>query len=187
MKEKINNLATGGRTNRSCDDFKTREWDPEDDEEEEEDEDVEYEEDGCSIPADEDIPQIENYGQQHELADIGIGFLSSHFSVDEQVEGDIFVDEDAEEEEEEEVESTVGTLGWGRVVNGMDAFTEKKLYEEFVKVYGIPLRQRIADIVAITVISCAGVVGYFDASLDKSVIMMSLACLTCLVYIMTRK
>lgn len=141
------------------------------------------------MPAHNNIKDIENYGNQHELADFGIGFLSGmRGGQDEDIDGEVFVDEDEEEEvEEEEAESTLGEPGWGKVINGMDAVTETKLYEELVKAYGIPRRALAADTVAVG-LSVGGIIlGYISDDPLKALTMIGLAWVTAMVYIGSRK
>lgn len=141
------------------------------------------------MPANNNIKEIENFGNQHEMADFGIGFLSGlSSSQEDDINGEVFVDEDVEEDgEEEEAESTLGEPGWGKVINGMDAVTEVNLYTELVKAYGIPRRALVSDGVAITLTTGGILLGYVSDEPVKAVTMMGLAWITVMVYIGSRK
>lgn len=111
--------------NRSCDDYE------------------EYEDEWGERPALEWVKRIEADGDQFEMADRGMGFLTSALKAPE---GEINGDGD----ENAESPSTVGAPGMGKVINGLDREEELALYRELHGAYWV--RNTLRQFVAVAVI-----------------------------------
>ncbi|MGD9670158.1 MAG: hypothetical protein AB7U75_14170 [Hyphomicrobiaceae bacterium] len=140
------------------------------------------------VPANDHIKDAENDGEQFFRADFGIGFLSSlNGREPDDVEGSVFIDEEDEATEEEEEESTVGEVGWGKVIDGLDAATEFRLYQDMVKAYGLPWREYAPDVMAYLILIGGAIAGYIEAEVIKSSLLLTTAWITSMVYIITRR
>lgn len=84
------------------------------------------------IPANEWVPLIENNGDQFDMADRGIGFLQN-LKMDSPEPA---ISDNVTDDGEDGAENTIGELGMGRVINGMDAETEVRLFKDLYKEYG---------------------------------------------------
>lgn len=120
-----------------------------------------WEDEHWHIPANEWVPFVENNGDQFDMADRGIGFLKGQLGIPE---GVIQSSEDGPEATFEGDEgSTVGELGMGRVVNGMDAQTESRLFADLYAAYGTAWQDKL-DAVLVVILAAAGIAGaaYFQ-------------------------
>lgn len=102
----------------------------------------EYEDEWGERPAFEWVKHIEANGDQFEMADRGMGFLTSALKAPE---GEVTVDESAESP------TTVGAPGMGKVINGLDREEELALYRELHGAYWV--RNTLRQLVAVAVIS----------------------------------
>lgn len=103
----------------------------------------EYEDEWGERPAFEWIKHIEANGDQFEMADRGMGFLTLALKTPE---GEINGDADGDAESP----STVGAPGMGKVINGLDREEELALYRELHRTYWV--RNTLRHFVAIAVI-----------------------------------
>lgn len=114
-----------------------------------------WEDEHWHIPANEWVPFVENNGDQFEMADRGIGFLRGALELPD---GDIRTAEGQEKDDSDDSGDTIGAIGMGAVVNGMDAQTEGRLFADLYKVYGTAWQDKL-DAVLVVSLAAAGVAG----------------------------
>lgn len=132
-----------------------------------------------AIPANEWVPLIENNGDQFDMADRGMGFLQNlkMDSPEPAISGNVT------EDGEDEGENTIGEVGMGRVINGMDAETEVRLFKDLYEEYGSAWRDKFEAVIT-SLMVVAGIAG--GAAIGGAE-WLALASVAQLAYILARK